>query len=74
MAMINTGEYEFDSIYNVMDFIKPLIIEGYSVATNTRYKSFPCKNSIDKFIVYVGEKGCKMAIYDPAEKACDNNG
>ena len=74
MSMINSGAYEFDSIYNVMDFVKPLILEGYSVAINTVYKDVPFKigNCIDKFEVNVGEKGCKIAIYDPDEKACDN--
>lgn len=74
MAMINSGTYEFDSILNVMDFVKPLLVEGYSVAINTVYKNVPfeIKNCIDKFEVNVGKKGCKMAIYDPDEKACDN--
>ena len=74
MAMINTGEFEFDSIHNVMDFIKSLIVEGYPVAINTVYEHVPFENNIDKFTVDVGKKGCKMAIYDPDEKACDNNG
>ena len=72
MAMINSGSYEFNSILNVMDFVKPLIVEGYSIAINTVYQDIPFENSIDKFIVTVGKKGCKMAIYDPDEKACDN--
>lgn len=65
MAMINPGIYEFKSLYNVMDFVKPLIVEGYSVAINTVYKCVPFENDIDKFEVNVGEKGCKIAIYDP---------
>ncbi len=71
MAMINSGSYEFNSILNVMDFVKPLIVEGYSVAINTVYQEIPFENSIDKFIVNVGKKGCRMAIYDPDEEACD---
>lgn len=35
MAMINSGTYEFNSIFNLMDFVKPLVVEGYSVAINT---------------------------------------
>ena len=35
MAMINSGTYEFNSICNLMDFVKPLVVEGYSVAINT---------------------------------------
>ena len=71
MAMINPGTYEFNSILNVMDFVKPLLVEGYSVAINTVYKDFPLEGHIDKFEVNVGKKGCKMAIYDPDENACD---
>ena len=69
MAMLNPGTYEFNSIHNVMEFVKPLIVEGYSVAINTIYKDFPLENSIDKFTVDIGKKGCEMAIYDPDEKA-----
>lgn len=72
MAMINPGTYEFNSLYNVMDFVKPLLVEGYSVAINTIYKDVFFENCIDKFTVDVGKKGCKIAIYDPDEKACDN--
>lgn len=39
--MTNLGTYEFNSICNVMDFIKPLIVEGYSVTINKVYKDFP---------------------------------
>ena len=69
MSMINPGTYEFNSIFNVMYFVKPLIVEGYSVAINTIFKKFPRENDIDKFEVNVGKKGCKMAIYYPDEKA-----
>ena len=69
MAMINPGTYEFKSINNVMDFVKPLLVEGYPVAINTVYEHVPFKeNSIDKFTVDVGKKGCKISIYDPDEK------
>ena len=71
MAMINTGSYEFNSLFNAMDFVKSLIIEGYSVAINPVYKKYPRENDIDKFIVDVGKKGCKMAMYDPDEKSCN---
>lgn len=72
MSMINSGTYEFNSLQNVIDFVKPLIVEGYSVAINTIYEEFPRKNHIDKFTVDIGKKGCKIAIYDPDEKVCDN--
>lgn len=73
MGIINPSTYEFNSLYNVMDFVKPLLIEGYPVAINTVYKDFPNQNGIDKFTVDVGKKGCKMAIYDPDEKASASN-
>lgn len=62
MSMINPGTYEFTSLYNVIDFVKPLIIEGYPVAINTVYKEFTLERSIDKFEVNIGQKGCKMEI------------
>ena len=71
MSMINPGTYEFNGLDNVMNFVKPLILEGYSVAINTVYKDIPFEYDIDKFEVNVGKKGCKMAIYDPDEKACN---
>lgn len=49
-----------------------IVVEGYSVAINTVFKEFPREHDIDKFEVNVGKKGCKMAICDPDEKACDN--
>ena len=72
MAMINSGTYEFNSIFNLMGFVKPLVVEGYSVAINTVFKEFPREHDIDKFEVNVGKKGCKMAICDPDEKAYDS--
>ena len=67
MAMINPCTYEFKSLSNAMDFVKPLIVEGYSVAINTVYKDIPFSDDIDKFTVDVGKKGCKFTIHD--EKA-----
>lgn len=72
MAIINSGTYEFNSIFNLMNFVKPLVVEGYSVAINTVFKEFPKEHDIDKFEVNVGKKGCKMVIWDPDKKACDN--
>lgn len=72
MALVKTNEpYKFDSIHNAMDFVKSLIVEGYSVAINTKYKHFPEEQSIDYFEVYVGEKGNTLKIFaakDPNEK------
>lgn len=63
MATINSGAYEFNSIQNLTDFIRPLIIEGYPVAVNTIYKEYPWEHDIEKFTVCVGGKGCKISVY-----------
>lgn len=60
MAMINSGTYEFNSICNLMDFVKPLILEGYPVAINTVLGKFPREYKIEKFVAYIGEKGVKF--------------
>lgn len=73
MAMIDSGTYEFNSLQNAMDFVKPLLVEGYSVAINTVYRSISFESQIDKFTVDIGKKGCKMAIYNP-EKVSDAEG
>lgn len=69
MAMINSGTYEFNSIQNLIDFIRPLIIEGYSVAANTTFKKYPWEHDIEKFTVYVGEKGAKFYCCEETELA-----
>ena len=56
-------EYEFNTIQNVLDFIRPLLIEGYTVATRTVFKPFPRENSIEKFVVYVADtQGKELSI------------
>lgn len=63
MAMIPTAtQYEFTSIENLLAFIKPLIIEGYSIATRTEFKPFPREYSIEKYVVYVVDKDREMKI------------
>lgn len=46
MAMIDTGAYEFKSLSNAMNFVKPLIVEGYPVAIDTVYRDFQFKDNI----------------------------
>ena len=60
-------EYEFNSIENLLAFIRPLIIEGYSIATRTVFRPFPRENSIEKFAVYVidKDKEMKITVVDP---------
>ena len=67
MAMVNSGTYEFKSLSNLMDFVKPLIVEGYPVAINTVLGKFPREYTIEKFIAYVGEKGNQFKIYSAEE-------
>lgn len=56
-------EYEFNSIENLMSFIRPLIIEGYTIATKTVFRPFPRENSIENFIVYVADaKGKEVNV------------
>lgn len=64
MAMHETPDYyEFRSLFNMMDFIKPLAVEGYTIAIKTVYKQFPRENDIDKFIVMVGPKGKDIKVF-----------
>ena len=52
MAMEALREYEFKGINNLMDFIRPLILEGYPVAIKTKNEAFPYDG-----IVYVAAIG-----------------
>jgi len=65
MAMINSGTYEFKSICNLMDFVKPLILEGYPVAIDTVRGEY----TIKKFVTYIGEKGVKFYCAEPTQEA-----
>ena len=57
------SEYEFNSIENLMSFIRPLIIEGYTVTTKTVFRPFPRENSIENLIVYVADaKGKEVNV------------
>lgn len=70
MAMIIDNDFEFNDLSNVIDFVKPLLIEGYSVSINKTNKHF-LYDGEEVFTVVVGKKGCKWSIYDPEEeKAC----
>lgn len=71
MSMIVNNNFELSNISNVLDFVKPLLIEGYSVSINKVHKEYLFDGE-DVFTIIVGKKGCKIAIYDPEEKACDN--
>ena len=70
MAMMKptAAEVEFDYIENLMSFIKPLIIEGYTVTTKTVFRPFPRENNIEKFVVSVlmdKSKEMKITVVDP---------
>ena len=55
MAMEELREYEFKGINNLMDFIKPLILEGYPVAIKTKNESFPYDGYV--YVVAIGPQG-----------------
>jgi len=62
------GEVEFEYIDNLLGFIRPLIVEGYSVAVRTVFRPFPRENSIEKYIVNVvmdKNKEMKVTVVDP---------
>ena len=69
MAMMipTTTQYEFTSIQNVLDFIRPLLIEGYKISTKTVFRGFPREYDIEKFVVYVidKDKEMKITVKDP---------
>ena len=57
MAPINANNYSFNSRQAVLDFIAPLISEGYPVAIQTIYEDhYWDKDRIDHYEVYIGEK------------------
>lgn len=71
MAMTPTvTEVEFNSIENLLDFIKPLIVEGYSIAVRTIYEEFPYQYKIKNFVVYLvdKDKDMKITLKDPEDK------
>jgi hypothetical protein len=48
-------KYQFKFLPNVMEFIKPLISEGYEVNVKVVKKAYPRENDIDYFLVEVKE-------------------
>lgn len=72
MAALPNNIYNFDSLYNALDFIKPLIVEGYSVVIQKIYGEtlFPtCERKCMGFQVEIGPKGEEVKVYLPNEKA-----
>ena len=69
MAMMipTATQYEFTSIENVLDFIKPLLVEGYKISTETVFQEFPREYLVEKFVIYVIDKDKKMklTVVDP---------
>lgn len=57
MALTNADNYSFNSHQAVLDFISPLILEGYPVAIQTVYQDlYWDKDRIDHYEVFIGEK------------------
>ena len=66
MATLPNNVYEFDSLHNALDFIKPLIIEDYPIVIQKIYgeKSFfPTEFECKGFRVEVGPKGEEIKVY-----------
>lgn len=51
--------FYFNSLTNVIDFIKPLILEGFEVSMKPVYEKDCGYDKLDKFAVLVGEKQIK---------------
>ena len=73
MATLPDNMYEFKSIYSALDFIRPLLIEGYPVTIQKVYGEQPVLPSMEMEVigyrVEVGPKGEEVKIYLPNEKA-----
>ena len=64
MALTNTNNYSFNLHQAVLDFISPLILEGYPVAIQTVYEDhYWDKGRIDHYEVSIGEKKKPIKIF-----------
>jgi hypothetical protein len=64
--------YEFKSLNNLLDFVKPLIVEGYPVLLQLIPCKFPREYTIEKFVAYVGEKENQLEVYCKEETSNGN--
>lgn len=64
-SVLCSNVYECDSLFNAMDLIKPLIIEGYSVVIQKIQEETPaaCYPNRVYFRVDVGPKNKKIDVY-----------
>jgi len=63
MALTNANNYSFNSHQAVLDFIAPLITEGYPVAIQTVYEHhYWDEDIIDHYEVSIGEKKRKLYV------------
>ena len=70
MTTLPNNIYEFDSLYNAIDFIKPLIVEDYPVVIQKIYgekKHFPTELECKGFRVEIGPKGEEIKVYVKGE-------
>ena len=74
MALTNANNYSFNSHQAVLDFISPLILEGYPVAIQTIYEDhYWDKDRIDHYEVSIGEKRKPIkVIVKTEEEDCEN--
>ena len=74
MALTNANNYSFNSHQGVLDFISPLILEGYPVAIQTVYEeNYWDKGRIDHYEVSVGEKKKPIKIYVGEPEKAEND-
>ncbi len=72
MALTNANTYSFNSHHAVLDFISPLILEGYPVAIQTIYEEhYWDKDRIDHYEVSVGEKKKRITVMTEQKEECD---
>ena len=73
MATLPNNLYEFEDFFNMIDFIKPLIVEGYPVIIQKIYGERPLLPGMERetlgFQVEIGPKGENVKVYLPDEKA-----
>ena len=71
MALINASKYSFKLRQAALDFVAPLIVEGYPVVIQTVFDEF-WKDRIDHYEVSIGEKRKPIKIIIEQEEDNEN--
>ena len=73
MALTNANNYTFNSRQDVLDFVTPLIVEGYPVVIQTVFDiSILDANKIDHYEVSIGEKRKPIKVMIEQEEDNEN--